>query len=274
MRYKSFLQGLSFKVHYSTLIVILYNKWQGVLLLSTEFMNKTPSPACVKHWWRRFTEAFGYRIPFLWLHSHSSVHSDNSVLLSQGNKGYSDAWFHFRLHCCNSRVAPRKPSFTAVWKSVQERVWSKGCSDNVSIKVFCPAEWVRADAVKNQRPGWHCRIPIKKVKQTGLTQYLSKCKELPGPSGLHTMRADLRPLTVMGARTVTRSSEGRGRAARGLPSHPPPFPEEPALETLVKCMWPWIIQPSHKHKPQNKPGVCTQLHSKGSEYCLEFIARC
>lgn len=136
MRYKSVLQGLPLKVHYRMLIVILYTKWQGVLLLGTEFMNKRRSPACVKCWWRLFTEALGYRIPFLQLHSHSNVHTDNSVLLSQGNKGGSDAWFHFQLCCYNSRVTLRKSSFTPVWKSVQERIWSKGCSDNVSIKGF------------------------------------------------------------------------------------------------------------------------------------------
>ena len=53
--------------------------------------------------------------------------------------------------------------------------------------------------------------PIKKVKQAGLTQYLRKCKELPGPDGLHAAKADLVRLAVTGARRATRSSEGRGR---------------------------------------------------------------
>lgn len=80
--------------------------------------------------------------------------------------------------------------------------------------------------------------PIKKVKQTGLTKHFSKCKDLPGPSRLHALKADLRSLTEMGARTMTRSSEGKGRVSTWSASHPPPVSEDPALETLVKCTWP------------------------------------
>lgn len=53
--------------------------------------------------------------------------------------------------------------------------------------------------------------PIKNVKQMGLTQYLGKCNEFPGPNRLHATKADLVLLAVMGARKVIRSLEGRGR---------------------------------------------------------------
>lgn len=88
---------------------------------------------------------------------------------------------------------------------VQRLLWQR-----VNQGVFCQTGWVWDDSVKKQCPGWHCRISLKKVKQTGLTQYLSKCKEFPGPNGLHTAKADWVLLAVTGARRATRSSEGRG----------------------------------------------------------------
>lgn len=116
--------------------------------------------------------------------------------------------------------------------------------------------------------------PIKKVKQQAWP---------------NTWESAMSSLALMGCTQLKltwclwqwRGQGGRQGAQRGeagvalsLPSRPPPFPGDAALETLVKCTQPWIIQHFRKHKPHNRPKVCLQLHSEGPEYCLEFIARC
>lgn len=152
---------------------------------------------------------------------------------------------------------------------VQRLLWQR-----VNQRLFCPTGWVRVDGVKNQWPGRHCRIPLKKWSKQDWPNAWANAKNSPAPAGCRQWELPWGLWRWWGRGQWQGAQRGEAGVARGLPSHPPPFPEDPALETLVKCMWPWIIQPSHKHKPQNKPGVCPQLHSKGPEYCPEFRARC
>lgn len=152
---------------------------------------------------------------------------------------------------------------------VQRLLWQR-----VSQGLFCQTGWVWDDSVKKQCPGWHCRISLKKWNKQAWPNIWASAKSSLAPTGCTQLKLTGCFWQWQGRGGQHGARRGEAGAALGLLSHPPPFPREPALETLVKCTQPWIIQHSCKHKPHNRPEVCLQPHSKGPEYCPEFIARC
>lgn len=111
---------------------------------------------------------------------------------------------------------------------------------------------------------WHYRIPLKKWNKQAWPNTWESAKSSLAPMGCMQLKLTWCLWQWWGRGGWQGARRGEAGAALCLPSRPPPFPWEPALETLVKCMQPWIIQRSCKHKPHNRPELCSSASQQGA----------
>lgn len=149
---------------------------------------------------------------------------------------------------------------------VQRLLWQR-----INQRFFCHTGWVWDDSVKKAVPCMALQGPMNKSKQTRLTQYWRKCKELSSPKGLQAVKGDLVPLAAMGWGErqelggerqwvcITSTTLLQGASTGNL------------TEMHTALNHPVISPTSTPHQAQS---LCLQPHSEGPECCLEFRVRC